>query len=180
MVVGHCLFYAVQGIANVEVFHVLDRVAVQYLAVVGEGCVEGPVRSCWSDTVLELIEHFPDAFVLATIFPYIFHVAEVVYAYGRAGYLRSEGVAPALAGGLPARLPRAGGPSLSAAGYLLPLLFVFTLSLPLLLALDSELGLGEGGWVLVWPRHYYCAGPMWVDWWVYLCVVVVITPAAIG
>ena len=161
-------------------FHVLDRVAVQGLTVVGEGCVEGLVRPCRSDAVLELVEHSPDAFVLATIPPYIFHVAEVVYTDGRASYLRSEGVSPALAGGLPACLPRAGGPSLSEAGFLLPLCFIFTLSLPLLLALDSELGFGEGGWGLAWPCHRYHAGPMWADWWACLCVLIVITPAAIG
>ena len=158
----------------------LDSVVVQGLAVVGEGYVEGPVRPCRSDTVLELVEHSPDAFVLATSAPYVFHLAEVVYAHGRTGYLHSEGVAPALAGSLPARLPRACGPSLSKAGFLLPLFFIFTLSLPLLLALDSELCFGKGGWGLAWPCLRYYAGPMWADWSVCLCVVAVITPAALG
>ena len=163
MVVGHCLFYAIKSIADVEVFHVLDSVAVQGLAVVGEGNVEGPVRPCRSDAVLELVEQSPNAFVLATTTPYILHLTEVVYAYGHASYLRSEGVATALAGGLPACLPRAGGPSLSKAGFLLPLFFVFTLSLPFLLVLDSELGFGEGGWGLARSRHCYYVGPMWAD-----------------
>ena len=35
MVVGHCLFHTLEGIANVEVFQILDRVLVQAVTMAG-------------------------------------------------------------------------------------------------------------------------------------------------
>ena len=87
VIVEHCLFNAPEGIADVEVLQVLDRVLIKVVAMAGQCPVEDLVWSGWGYVRPKCVDEAPDASVVSSLCFDVHHGADVMDANGRTGHV---------------------------------------------------------------------------------------------